>query len=203
MEKPEKIVPRQRKGGRSSTNFAVRKRSIEDAKKLYQRGRSNLLDVNKWHDLAGNLSASFQLTDSKGRPVYGLVRKGNYFRIEMPAVPGNPDGKGFDWVKVERIEEEKTDNFEWTAIRVRPAQSPNQQQSSATAHFFTEEASSSFCIQRKLNTVTASVFGRNEKPNVETRSLLSRIRNALIAIAAIFGMSKTQWSGLVKGILEK
>jgi len=203
MNKPEKIVPAHKKGGRSSTSHSARLGNSTLAKRKFEQARSNLLNVNKWHDLAGPLSAVFQLTDSRGRPVYGPVRKGNYFRIGMPAVPGNPEGKGFDWVVVEKIEEERADDFEWTAIRVRPASSPIKDDMSPTAHFFTSEASSTFCVQRKSNIVTASVFGRNEKPNTGRMKLFARIRNFFIALAAILGMSKTQWKNLVKGIISK
>jgi hypothetical protein len=203
MGKPEKIVPAQQKGGRSTTEYTIKLKDSELAKSRYDRARNNLLNVNNWHELAGTLSAEFQITDSNGRPVNGLVREGNYFRIGMPAIPGNPEGKGFDWVRVEKIEEEKNPDFEWTVIRVRPATSPVKNTNPGTAHFFTNEASSSFCVQRKGNRLTASVFGRNEKPNVGTINFFARIRNALIAIAAILGMSKTQWRSLVKGIIEK
>ena len=203
MSKPETIVPVQRKGGRSFTSHSIKLHREEEAKKWFTHCRMNLLNVNKWHDLAGPLSAKFQLTDRQGSPVEGPAREGNYFKIEMPAIPGNPEGKGYDWVRVERIEEEKNDNFEWTAIRVRPAQPPVKDNSTATAHFFTHEASSSFCVERRFNRVTASVFGRNEKANVKTGNFFSVIRNAIIALAAIFGMSKSQWKNLMKGIVSK
>lgn len=200
---PEKIIPAQRTGGRSSTRHSRKAGNEASAKRLYEHCRQNLLEVNRWHDLAGPLSAIFQLTDENGWPVNGQAREGYYFRIEMPAVPGNPEGKGYDWVRVEQIEEEKSDNLAWTAIRVRPAQPPISDHPTSTAHFFTHEASSSFCIERKYNRITASVFGRNEKPNMEAGKIMARIRNAIIAVAAILGMSKSQWKGLVKGIVEK
>ena len=203
MDKPEEIVPAQRKGGRSSTRYSIKLRDPESARKKYARARENFIDVNRWHDIAGPLSAAFQLTDNMGKIISGPVQTGNYFRIEMPAVPGNPEGRGYDWVKVEAIEEENGENHQWTAIRVRPAKPPINDSAPATAHFFTNEASSSFCIERSGTRVTASVFGRNEKPNTSPPGFFSRIRNMFIAVAAILGMSKTQWKSLVKGIIEK
>lgn len=202
MDKPEKIVPPQRKGGKSSTKYTVRTKDLASARRIFEIARKNLLNVNGWHSLAGTISASFQLTNEKGESISGPVTKGNYFRIGMPAVPGNPDGKGYDWVRVEEVEHQQKEEFEWTAIRVRPAESPIPDTPPATAHFFTNDASSSFCVQRKFNRVTASVFGRNEKPNVNAPNLFSRIRNFIIGIAAILGMSKTQWSSLVQGIIK-
>jgi len=202
MDKPEKIIPHQRVGGKSSTKYSIRTKTLEDAKRIFLNAKENLINVNRWHSLAGTLSASFQLTDENGNEIEGEVRRGNYFRIGMPAVPGNPEGKGYDWVRVEEVEEQSADEFEWTAIRVRPIESPIPDTPSSTAHFFTSEASSSFCIQRKFNRVTASVFGRNEKPNVSADGFFAKIRNAIIGVAAILGMSKTQWGSLVKGIIE-
>jgi hypothetical protein len=202
MDRPEKIIPPQRQGGKSSTKHTIRTRDLTTAREIFIRARENLMHVNRWHSLAGKLSATFQLTDKYGKPIDGPVKEGNFFKIGMPAVPGNPEGKGYDWVQVEAIEHQNKEEFEWTAIRVRPAESPVPDTPPSTAHFFTSEASSSFCVQRKFNRVTASVFGRNEKLNVRGNNFFAKIRNVVIGIAAILGMSKTQWSSLVKGIIE-
>jgi hypothetical protein len=202
-DQAKKIVPVQRKGGKSSTHYSIRASDLNAARELFKNARMNLLNVNKWHELAGALSATFQLTDEKGDAINDYAKKGNYFSISIPGAPGHSGDDGNDWVKVEKIEEQKNNNEEWIAIRVRPAKSPLQHNSAETTHFFTDDASSSFCLERKGRKVTASIYGRNEKPNIKTKTLTDKIRNAIIAFGAMVGLSKSQWTSLVKGILEK
>jgi len=202
-EQAKKIVPIQRKGAKSSTHYSIKASDLNAARELFKKARMNLLNVNKWHELAGALSAKFQLTDEKGNAINDNLRKGNYFSISIPAAPGSSVGNGNDWVKVETLEEQKNNNTDWIAIRVRPAKSPLQHNSAETAHFFTDDASSSFCLERKGRKVTASIYGRNEKPNIKAKTLTDKIRNVLIAFSAMIGLSKSQWTSLVRGILQK
>ena len=71
------------------------------------------------------------------------------------------------------------------------------------AHFLSDDATSTFIISRKNNTITASVHGRNEKPNTEAAGLLDKIRNAIVGTTAVAGISKIQWKLLVKGLLDE
>ncbi len=199
MDKP---IPQQHTGTQSDTLFAVTARTEAEAKQLFEKGCRNLLNVNKWQQLAGSLSASFDLTDGHGKKVYRAAQKGDYFRINLPA-PGNESGHGYDWVRVEEIVKELTDGTTQSVImQVRPAQHPAEQHSESS-HFFTSDATSSFCVERKSKTVSAAVHGRNEKPNTHSGGWLNKIRNAVIGFLAMLGMNKPQWKALVKGILEK
>lgn len=157
-------MPIQRKGAKSSTHYSIKASDLNAARELFKKARINLLNVNKWHELAGALSAKFQLTDEKGDAINDNAQKGNYFSISIPAAPGSSVCNGNDWVRVKTIEEQKNNNAEWIAMRVRPAKSPLQHNNTETAHFFTDDASSSFCPERKGRKVIASIYGRNEKP---------------------------------------
>ena len=123
----------------------------------------------------------------------------NYFRINIPG-PDNPEG-GYDWVKVESISEVEASNIEECNITVRPANDPVNL-SNNVSHFFDEAATSSFIVRRNNMEVSVSVFGRNEIPNTEVESLSGKIRNKIVAVAAITGFAKIQWKGLVNGILN-
>ena len=57
-------------------------------------------------------------------------------------------------------------------------------------------------MERRGRIVTASVYGRNEKTNDEHDGIFDIIRNTIVAVTAILGLSKSQWKSLVKGILK-
>jgi hypothetical protein len=160
-----------------------------------------LLGVNNWHHYAGKLAADFQLTDSNGKEVNRPVEKADHFKIDIPG-PGPVTGDGFDWVQVEAIEENEEGEEQSITIRVRPATNPNNERKDI-AHFFSDDATSCFMVKRQHNTVTAAVYGRNEKPNTQTETLSDKARNAAVAGGAITGFSKLQWKSLVNGLVKK
>ncbi|MEO5674592.1 MAG: hypothetical protein ABIQ74_08090 [Chitinophagales bacterium] len=129
-----------------------------------------------------------------------MPQVGNYIRIELPA-PESKEGHGYEWVKIELIDSETTEEYDRYSIKVRPASNP-QNSYKATAHFYTDDATSSFIIERTGNKVTASEYGRNELPNTETRSPKSKLRNLVVAIGAQMGLAHIQWKKLLKGILS-
>lgn len=199
----EDAIPEQETGSKSDTHHAVTADSLEESKHLFIKVRERLQDVNNWHHWGGKASAIFKLTDEQGNEVNRKAKEGDHFKIKLPA-PGSEAGEGFDWVVVEKIEDKSNPagESEAFAIRVRPAQNP-QKPDNEIAHFFKEDATSSFAVQREKKKVTASVHGRNEKPNTETEGLLDKARNALVALGAMAGLSNPQWKSLVKGIVEE
>jgi hypothetical protein len=197
-----KMIPEQRKGAKSATRYTIRSAAVSSAKALFQKAKRNLLNVNNWHQLAGEGSAVFHVVDSRGEETNDLVKEGNYLRITIPVIPDSTDGGGDDWVKVERINEYENRDYEYVGIRVRPAMPPFHNEREV-AHFFGPEATSTFSIERYQNAVTASVNGRNEKPNIGTRSSLGKIRNFFVALGAMIGFNKPQWKSLVKGLIRK
>jgi hypothetical protein len=196
-----KMIPRQRNGVKSATTYTIKLPAVSSAKELFQKAKRNLLNVNKWHQFAGESSAVFRVVNSRGEETNDFVKEGNYLRITIPVIPGSPAGRGDDWVKVERINEYENLDYEYVGIRVRPAVPPFQSELEV-AHFFGPEATSTFSIERHQNTVTAAVNGKNEKPNTSMHTILSRIRNFFVAIGAMIGFNKPQWKSLVKGLVS-
>ena len=84
--------------------------------------------------------------------------------------------------------------------KVKPASNPTNADSE-TAHFFKDEASSTFLVKRDFKTIAAEVHGRNEKPNTDA-SIKDSIRNVLVALGAMLGFSTVQWKSLVKGLVK-
>ncbi|RYY85172.1 MAG: hypothetical protein EOO15_17680 [Chitinophagaceae bacterium] len=199
---PEKngIVPQQEVGGQSNTEARRALESDVAAEAFYKKVRDRLLTVNCWHQLAGEATALFQLTDSRGLEVDRTVQAGDHFKIDIPG-PGSTTGDGYDWVQVEAVEEGEQEGCPYTLIRVRPATNPNNERSDV-AHFFSEDATSNFIVRREGNTVIAAVHGRNEKPNADAEALLDKARNVAVGTGAIAGASKLQWKALVEGLIS-
>jgi hypothetical protein len=85
-------------------------------------------------------------------------------------------------------------------MRVRPTNNPKNE-GEKIAHFFSDNATSSFIVMRNENEVTAAVYGRNEKPNTNADSITNKLRNAFVAMSAIFGIANIQWNNLVRGLI--
>lgn len=193
----EEVIPEHNKGIETNTESSVELSSEEEAKDFFKVVKERLLAIDEWHQYAGSATANFQLTDERGEPVKRQPQKGDHFKIKIPG-PGTVTGEGNDWVKIETIEEEEN----YLGIRVRPATNPTNERTDV-AHFFDEDATSSFLVKREGKKVTAGVYGRNEKPNTDTETVVDKVRNAAIATGAISGFSKLQWKSLVNGLVKK
>jgi hypothetical protein len=196
------IVPSQKTGAKKDIEHIVMAADENDARKLFMIARNRLVDVNHWHEYSGSLSATFQLTDQYGKEVSRTAEKGDYFKINIPA-PGSAEGHGFDWVSIEAIEDisNPDGDIERIALRVRPASNPKEKGENV-AHFFNEDSTSSFVLERLGNRVKAAVYGRNETPNTSTSNLIDKVRNVVVGVTAILGFSNLQWKNLVKGLIS-
>ena len=191
------MIPKNEEGTQSNTESEASFASEAEAANFYTTVQNRLLNVNDWHELAGTATARFQLTDEKEQDVFREARKGDLFKIDLPA-PGTITGNGHDWVRIEDIE--RSENF--TAILVRPCSNPENDREDV-AHFFSDSATSSFVVKRNGDKVIAAVYGRNEKPNTNTEKVIDTIRNTAVAVSAMSGFSKLQWKSLVNGLVKK
>ena len=196
-------IPQQLKGAHTNTEHSVTANTKEEAHALFKMGCNRLLNINAWNKLCGTASADFRLINKNGEEDNSLAKENDYFKIDIPGL-GPASGEGYDWVKVEKIEDRTNSSVDEESflLRVRPSTNPNNDIDDI-AHFLSDEATSSFVISRKDKTVTASVFGRNEVPNKNAEKVVDKIRNALVGVGAIAGGSKIQWKLLVTGLLKK
>jgi len=193
----QEVIPEHNKGIQTNTESSIELSTEQEAQQFYEEAKQRLLAINSWHQYAGNASADFLLTDHKGNRINRSPQKGDHFKIDIPG-PGTVTGDGHDWVQVEAIEE----NENSIGIRVRPVTNPTNERKDV-AHFFSEEATSSFIVKRDGKKITAGVYGRNEKPNTNTENLKDKIRNTAMAAGAISGFSKLQWKSLVNGLVKR
>lgn len=199
--KAEEIVPTQNTGAQSNTESSTTFATIQEAEQFFETVKERLQQVGAWHQLAGKGTATFELTDEKGSSVNRQPQKGDHFKIDIPG-PGPRTGDGYDWVQVEAVEYTKENGVDCMVMRVRPATNP-QNDRTDVAHFFSEEATSNFMVKREGATITAAVYGRNEKPNTSAEKVVDKARNTAIATGAVSGFSKLQWKSLVNGFLKQ
>jgi hypothetical protein len=197
-----KIVPEQQTGKETNTEHVISFENREESRRNFLAAIHRLLNVNQWEELCGIGSANFQLTDKNGHEVTRFASEGDHFKIDIPG-PGSVEGKGYDWVRIEKIEEfiDCEKDIESIAMRVRPATNPSTP-GNETAHFFNEAATSSFIVKREGTLLKACVYGRNEKPNTTINNLADKTRNAVVAVTALAGISSVQWKNLSKGLIE-
>jgi hypothetical protein len=178
-------------------------RELEDetvARSFFEIAKRRLLDVNNWNKIAGAFTAQFQIIDEKGKEVSREVRKGDYLRINIPG-PGSKEGDGYDWVCVEEVKEIDKESVQSAGFRVRPNENPFGEKNE-TAHFYSNEASSSFIITREAAKIISWIIDRNLLPNTESTSLVDKVRDLAVGVSAIAGFSKIQWQGLADGLVE-
>jgi hypothetical protein len=199
MAHPYEQIPQQHTGVKTDTTSTQHFASEDEAKQFYKLAQQRLLQVHRWQEWAGAGSASFALTDAAGNVVNRNPMPGDHFKIDIPG-PGPRTGDGFDWVRVEAVEISEASDC--TIIRVRPATSPLNNHEDV-AHFFSEEATSNFVVQRDGTTVSAEVHGRNEKPNTAAEKVVDKVRNTAVATGAVTAFSKLQWKSLVNGLVHR
>ena len=195
------LIPEQYTGSKSETTEYVVCNDEQAAQELFAEALKKLLNINNWNLLCGFLSTAFQLIDPSG---YNVDRKpviGDYIRVAIPG-PGISTGRGFDWVRIERLTHIHIDaHQELFFMQVRPSSYPGTNDAD-TAHFFKNSATSSFMLVRELKQVTAAIYGRNEVPNTETNNALDNIRNQVVGTSGAIGLSTLQWKSLVSGLLK-
>jgi hypothetical protein len=195
------LIPVNVSGKEINTEVSVDCSSAEEARSYYRHVAKKLLDVNQWHQVAGALSARFQLVDADGREVAREVKEGDYFKIDILG-PGSKAGDGFDWVHVEAMKGMSKPNVESIGFRVRPCSNPHNKKAEV-AHFYSNESTSTFLVTRNNNTIIAGIYDRNTKPNRETESLTDQIRHTAVGIGALSSFSKVQWESLAKGLVTE
>jgi len=194
------IVPEQQTGKAIYAESSVEMNDDMSAMIFFEEVKKRLSNVNQWHNLTTGLTAKFQLVSDKGKTVERTVRKGDYCKIDVPG-PGTHAGEGFDWVRVEEMESMSSQEEEFFAFRVRPTESPLSENSDV-AHFYSPESTSTFTVTRNGNRITAGIYDRNTKPNDEAYFAFDKIRDAVVAVAGLVGLSKIQWKKLTDGLIK-
>lgn len=194
-------VPKQRQGKQLDLEEKLVLTTESEARAFFTSAKNNLLNVNKWYDMATLPAATFTLMDTLANETKKTrTVEGDYVRIDIPG-PGPSAGDGYDWVKVEKIQEESSEDVEVCSITLRPTAHPLKNKED-TAHFFGSEATSTLAVKRVGVEITASYHGRNEEVNTKMEKAVDKLRNTVVGWGAKMGLSYPQWESLVKGLVK-
>lgn len=197
----DSVVPENFKGKSLDIEHYITADTRAEAIAIFKTACTRVLNPPDWHLLAGELSATFTVYNSKNLQEAQPAAVDDYLGISVPG-PGLSEGDGLDWVRVELLQTNKEpDCDESLAMQVRPSKNPLKTHSSI-AHFFDEASTSTFIIRRIGKKIVASYHGRNEVANTEEVSLLDKLRNKVVATGAKAGLSNLQWEALIKGFLQ-
>jgi hypothetical protein len=203
MQKEDQIgiAPPQYSGKEIRSEATIQLNSQSEAKTFFETAKQRLLDVNNWNKIAGVITAQFRVIDERGNEVTRMVNRNDYLRINIPG-PGSKEGEGYDWVQVEELKEINEPSFQSVGFRVRPCSNPFSDKNE-TAHFYSQDATSSFIVSRDNTQITSLIIDRNLQPNTDSTSLVDKVRDVVIGVSAIAGLSKIQWQGLADGLVAK
>ncbi len=167
-----------------------------EAKSRFERSKEKLFHVDGWSDLPG-ISSTFLLHDGRGnRKEGGSPVEGDHLKILLPGpFPEN-------WVKVIHVFN-GADAAEFT---VTPCSIPEAEgeEGREIKHFFTEDATSRFRVERSGNVIRAWEIGRNESINNKGEEAGARkVINTLIATGGWAGFQKLQWQKLTDFLVHK
>lgn len=176
----------------SENHFVNRERAVKE----YERAVEKLFNVNLWSEMPG-ISSTFKLYDARGEEKKaGKPEVNDYIKILLPGpVPEN-------WVIVTDIKEEEN-SAEFT---VSPSEDPTEREKGQKEieHFFIDEATSTFRIERKDNIIHAYEIGKNEGiNNQEAEAGKRKVINTIIAEGGWAGVQKFQWEKLTDYLVHK
>jgi hypothetical protein len=194
------VVPQNHSGKSIDASSSKDFSDIDTAKKHYEIAKSRLLDINHWDELDSGVMATFTIADADGGLLNQQAQQGLLIRINIPG-PGSADGDGYDWVHIEEIHEVNNEDSDSIAIRVRPVSAPDQP-GDRVAHFYSDQSTSTFVVNRESKTVTAAVYDRNIEVNDQSDSLVGQLRNAITGLTAKGIFSKIQWQALSDGLIS-
>jgi hypothetical protein len=167
------------------------------ARQAFAHSKDKLFNVDAWSDLPG-LSSTFNLYDQSGnRKQASKPEVGDYIWIDLPGpVPEN-------WVQVISLREEHNA----ASFTVRPSENPQQKESEGkqeTAHFFTQEATSTFIVELEGSRLIAKEIGKDEAINNQGEEAGNRgVINTLIAGGGWAFFQKVQWQKLTDYLVHK
>ena len=194
-------IPKQEHGSKMDAIAEINLGAEVEAMEFYQVARMRLLEVYNWDKICGYASATFILIDASGQELKRAASEGDFIKIDIPG-PGSTTGDGYDWVRVEQIHEESSEHNQMVSMRVRPCPNP-MNESEEVAHFFKDEATSTFMVSRIGTEVLAEMHGRNEMANTDSAGVIDRIRNVAVGLGAKIGFSYPQWKVLVESLVSR
>ena len=193
-------IPTQSKGGFHDTVNMYCAENQREADIFYNRLRSRLEAVNAWETYSDKVKTGFALFQPGTRNTTTALEEGNLIRIDIPGI-GNPRGKGYDWTKIVDIQKREDGDYPFFSFTVKPCPFYGGSEE-PVAHFYTEDASSTFIVRRFGTCIYAEVHGRNAVENCTDGDLLDNLRNKSVAIGSKLGIGNLNWLAFTESLLR-
>ncbi len=182
-------------GATRESHFEYKKECPTEAaaQESFEAAKERLFNPNGWRELGpGMLSAKFELIspDTK-KPKQGAPAEGDFLRIKLPD-PGPPV-----WVRIEEIK----DTPDLARVVVRPSENPTDNNPGTIIHLFGEETTNVFELKREGKSVSGSVSGKDEVPNM-TGNLFQNVFAGARLAGAWMGAKKPQWDSFTHKLVE-
>ncbi len=195
----EKLIPKHVEGKKLDLVKKIQYKSTEESEKRFIEFKNKLRNVNNWYLICKKNGAEFLLHSNTCETKDVQFIENSYLRINIPG-PGSNVGDGYDWVIIDSIIEYESEGLQFFGFMVRASENPCKSNTDV-AHFFNSNATSSFILYRNNLEIILSYHGRNELPNINSNNnFLDKIRNSMISIGSMLGLSKNQWKLLLNGI---
>ena len=167
----------------------------EQARSVFLEVKEKLLKLDNWNENSG--LSSFEIFDENGHvKADRTIRPGVFERISLTGT-----GK-YDWVRVIDIYEDENE----LVITVKPTYDPTEDNldKKTVSHFFSDEATNNFCLQKDDKSVTMYVIGISEKQNAgETDNVVETVRNVAVAnLGSYLGIQKSEWTTFCTNFLS-
>ncbi len=188
-------------GDESKDKVYTNKNEFPDAettRKQFELAKTKLFDVNAWSNLSG-LTSTFTLHDQEGKEVQRAKPVvGDYIKIVLPATTIE------NWVQVTAVNEtEKMAEFV-VHPSAKPEKLADNAEGTATEHFFSKEASSTFRVAYQDNTLFSYEIGKNESINNQGEEAGERpVLNTLVAEGGWAMVQEIQWDNLTAYLVHQ
>jgi hypothetical protein len=165
-----------------------------EAARVFGALKAKLSNIEEWNSHA--MLTSFRIFDESGKPLAAnKLTIGAFVQISLTGT------MKYDWVRVADIHEAAEEFI----ITVRPTFDPTAENAdkSVVSHFFTDESTNNFCLQKSGARIGLYVIGLNEKMNTtETEGALDTVRNAAVNLGAYLGVQRGEWEKFCHHFLD-
>lgn len=171
--------------------------SRETASNEFKKSIDKLFDVSLWSEMPG-ISSTFELHTAMGEQKNRIKPQVNdYIKILLPGpLPEN-------WVIVTDVKE----NENLAEFTVSPSEDPTKRKKNQKEikHFFIDEATSTFRVELRSNSIYAYEIGKNEGINNQKEKEAGKRKfiNTIIAEGGWAGFQKIQWKKLTDYLVHK
>jgi len=192
------LIPINKKGSQNDVSAFLNCDTEMEAFDHFKKLSYNLLKINDWSVNARKNPAEFFIYNKDKSQ---SARENDLVKIKIPA-PTNKQGNGFDWVIVRKIQLIEDTHYNAIMLQMKPHSCP-ENLNGRTAHFYKDDATTTFILSKNENIIQLSIHGRNEIPNTKNVGFIDACRNFFVANGGIFGGSKLQWKDFADDFIKQ